>query len=376
MRKNSETKPSTDLRTLLPLLLLLFAALALFNFTRFVTNELAEGKAVNYLHYFIMEMTGAFTMLPLILLLIPFIQRYPVQRPHVFPRLLLHGAASLLFGFSHTMLMWGSRNLIFHLLDKGPYDYGLLHYRVPMEYSHQIIIYFITYGIVLYIDKSNRLKEESLRAARTERRLAETRLQTLQRQLQPHFLFNTLNVISARMFDDPDAADRMISDLSELLRRTLNRDGRTEHPLAEEIELLNLYMDIQARRHAGHLRWNADAAPGTEGALVPVFLLQPLVENAIRHGFERNTDLAVGLAARRTGDSLEVIIEDDGPGIQGDTQDAFGKGIGLSNTAQRLAELYSDKQRLHLENKPEGGLRVIIALPFRTGADGERESTV
>ncbi len=205
--------------------------------------------------------------------------------------------------------------------------------------------------------------ERSREREQLEARLAEARLQLLSMQLQPHFLFNTLNTIAELVHDDPDAADHMIIGLSDLLRRTLELGPTQEIPLHAELDLLERYLDIQRARFGERLHVTVAVGDETRRASVPVLLLQPLVENAIRHGLgERLSAGRIDIAARRDGDRLIVSVADDGPG----TTAATGRErVGLGNTRARLEALYGPDQRLDLAIAPSQGARVTLEIPFR-----------
>jgi two-component system LytT family sensor kinase len=219
-------------------------------------------------------------------------------------------------------------------------------------------------AIVHGIEAHRRYRERELHTARLEAELASARLDALTAQLQPHFLFNTLNSISTLMRRDVDAAEEMLAHLGTLLHRTLRSGERHEVTLAEELELLEQYLAIMKIRFQDRLvvRKNIDA--GVTGASVPQLVLQPLVENAIRHGISRRPGAGlIEIAASRLGQSLEITVRDDGDGLVGDAE-----GIGLTNTRRRLRQLYGDAQALELAPAAEGGLRVTLRLPIGGGA--------
>jgi LytS/YehU family sensor histidine kinase len=196
--------------------------------------------------------------------------------------------------------------------------------------------------------------------------LNQARLDALRLQLQPHFLFNTLNAISTLVHRDPHAADELIADLGGLLRASLeNKDH--EVPLAREIELLDRYLAIEQTRLGGRLLIVRDLDPAASAALVPTFLLQPLAENAIRHGLEpRTTPGTLTIRAYREGDDLHLSVTDDGLGLATPAARTARQGIGLSNSTERLRALHHGRARLALMSPPEGGVRVEIVLPFHT----------
>jgi len=208
-------------------------------------------------------------------------------------------------------------------------------------------------------------RAERLQAAQLEASLAAARLDALRTQLRPHFLFNTLNAISVLTVDEPQRAKRMLLRLSDLLRASIEGGEGHEVPLATELELLEAYLEIQRARFEDRLRVRFEIEPETRAALVPTLLLQPLVENAIRHGLEdseRGGEIAV--LARRYGADLVLEVRDDGRGLV--TNPAAREGVGLGNTRERLARLYGDRHYLVLRSQPEGGVAVEVVLPYHT----------
>ena len=223
------------------------------------------------------------------------------------------------------------------------------------------------FAIIHAVEFNRRAMEDTARAARLETRLAEARLETLTAQLQPHFLFNTLHAISTLMHRDVDAADTMLARLGDLLRRTLDDRGRPEVPLAEELRLLDAYLDIARVRFEDRLTVDVSVASETTDALVPRFVLQPLVENALQHGIgSRHGRGRVTIQAKRDGERLSLSVSDDGEvgALQGN---GFPReGIGLTNTRQRLRERYGTNHSLRLSKGEHGGLLVAVSIPFRT----------
>jgi two-component system, LytTR family, sensor kinase len=212
-----------------------------------------------------------------------------------------------------------------------------------------------------------RYRQREFEAARLQTQLAESRLEALTAQLHPHFLFNTLQGISTLMHRDVKIADAMLSRLSDLLRQTLQRGDRQEVSLSEEMEMLNNYIEISRERFKDRLVFETEISPDACYALVPFFILQPLVENALKHGIARHAGVGrVKVSARRLGDTLHLNVTDDGPGLAKEESVSSRLGVGLSNTRQRLRELYGDRQNLSLETRAEGGLRVELIIPYKT----------
>jgi sensor histidine kinase YesM len=196
----------------------------------------------------------------------------------------------------------------------------------------------------------------------------EARLTALQTQLNPHFLFNTLHAISSLVERDPRGVRRMIARLSELLRLTLERTEQQEVPLEQELAFLQRYLEIMQIRFQGSLEVETQVDPVVNEALVPTLILQPLVENAVKHGVSKvDGGGRIAVSARREGDRLVLSVRDNGPGLDG--TDATESGLGLRNTRARLEHLYGAAQSLTLSALPDGGLIAEVRLPFHTRAD-------
>jgi signal transduction histidine kinase len=205
---------------------------------------------------------------------------------------------------------------------------------------------------------------QQARAAAIEVQLAESRLHALQMQLNPHFLFNTLNTISALVESDPAATRTVVARLSELLRRTLDVAQQPEVRLADELQFIRGYLEIMKHRFSDRLTTSFAIEDGLDDALVPAFVLQPLVENAIEHGIGRIRGLgALELRIERCGDRLHITVRDNGPGVD---PTALPSGIGLSNTAARLAQLYPGRSALRLADDRERGAVAVVELPYHT----------
>ncbi len=231
-----------------------------------------------------------------------------------------------------------------------------------VNFQSALVIYGGIVTAVHAYDGFRRLKERELAASRLEADLSRAQLTVLKMQLEPHFLFNTLNAISALVHNNPDGAERMVVRLSELLRMSLSSADRDEVPLEEELRFLGVYLDIQQTRFGDRLRVRFAIPDAARAASVPNLLLQPLVENAIRHGLERRAaPLTVSIRAEREGDHLLIEVEDDGPGLP--EESVRRNGVGLANTRSRLERLYGSGHRFDLANRPEGGTRVSMSLP-------------
>jgi LytS/YehU family sensor histidine kinase len=243
--------------------------------------------------------------------------------------------------------------------------------RILYEFYKDIILYPALIGLTRGIDYYRKHREHELHSEQLQRRLVEAQLQNLRGQLSPHFLFNTLNMISARMYEDVADADRMITRLSDLLRMTLRSSAEPEVLLRTELEMLNLYLEIMKARFSDSIRVRMDIDPKAAQFMVPSLLLQPIVENAFRHGAGTKIDAGlIEIVTSARNGTLSLIVRDNGPGIDGNPQAGIGKGFGLSNTAERLRQLYGDRHRMQIHNRPAsegGGLEVSIEIPARPG---------
>lgn len=236
--------------------------------------------------------------------------------------------------------------------------------------SLNVLLYVLLLGIAHAVLYHARYRERARTAERLAAGLAEARLQALKMQLQPHILFNTLNAISALVPAEERPARRMIARLGDLLRIALEHEETQEVTLREELAFLQPYLEIEQARLEDRLTVVMQVAPDALDARVPHLLLQPLVENAIRHGIApRIRPGRVEISATSGGDDrlLHLAVRDDGPGVDPGSQAEARKGVGLTNIRSRLEQLYGGEHRFALENHPEGGAVVTIALPVRRG---------
>ena len=217
-------------------------------------------------------------------------------------------------------------------------------------------------------------QDRALKASQLETQLAEAQLQALQRQLHPHFLFNTLNAISALMHRDVEAADQMLSKLSDLLRIALDQRGAQEVALKDELEFLQKYLEIEQARFGDRLSVDFTIEPQTLDAQVPNLILQPLVENSVRHAVAVRIEPGhIAVRARRNDDRLELSVRDNGPGLPKGRTAAPASGVGLANTRSRLERLYGASQHLTFAEPPGGGLLVTVSMPFKADEVAEIE---
>jgi len=231
----------------------------------------------------------------------------------------------------------------------------------------QLLIYWGVVGIWSTYHYYQKYRERELQTSKLEARLAQSRLQVLKMQLHPHFLFNTLNAISELTHRDPDAADRMLTDLSDLLRMSFENLEVQEVSLKQELEFLRKYIEIEQMRFQDRLTVELEIEPDTLDASVPNMILQPLVENAIKHGISpRATGGRIDITAIRNNGHLEITVADDGLGIPFHDTDGLNEGVGISNTRRRLKHLYGEKHRFDIVSGGEDeGVKVSIEIPYR-----------
>jgi len=240
-----------------------------------------------------------------------------------------------------------------------------------------MLIYMGVVGIASAYRYYQKYRERELRASQLEARLAQSRLQVLKMQLHPHFLFNTLNAISELIHRDPESADRMLMDLSDLLRLSLENLEVQEIPLYKELEFLGKFLEIEQMRFHDRLTVDMQISPETLDASVPNMILQPLVENAIKHGIApRSGGGRIDIHAVRSNGHLEINVSDDGLGVPFGDLENLPEGVGLSNTRRRLRHLYGDQHQFDLRSTDNGGLSVNLVIPFKdaSSSNGDQDS--
>jgi two-component system LytT family sensor kinase len=259
---------------------------------------------------------------------------------------------------------------VFLLLGFARHEVFELHHRpyrglseiTRMRFVPQLLFYFAILAAGFAREYFLRDQERQVHATQLQAQLAEARLNALRMQLNPHFLFNTLNAISALVDRDAAGVRRMIARLSELLRTTTDSRATDEVPLRQELQLLDRYIEIMEIRFQGRLRVERDVESSTLGALVPNLILQPIVENALEHGASRAVgEGVVHITARREDGQLRIQVRDNGPGVGVNRE-----GVGLGNTRARLAQLYGDAASVTLLTAPDGGAIAEIVVPFHT----------
>ncbi len=270
-----------------------------------------------------------------------------------------HAATFVALSLLQTSLMMASRQVVFRVLGMPDFTYLPSLWRYLMEMPTQLFFYVVIVAGVWLFDRYREGQARELRAIQLESALSEARLEALRLQLNPHFLFNTLNAVSELMYERPRVADEMLSRIGELLRATLSATGQ-EHRLSDEWRLVSLYMDIQRVRFGDGLDAQVQDDPSLDELRVPFLLLQPLVENAIEHGGVGH-QRRVRVEASRQGGCLTLRVRDFGGG----RGTHVGHGIGLGNVDARLRHLYGDDAGVRLDPVDTGGSVVTVWLPAR-----------
>jgi len=322
------------------------------------------------------EGTGVYSVFLLLPFVFLFAQKYLFERKGWLRLGLLHVAGAVLFSAAHTTMMAISRHFLAPLMGLGPYDYGIMTYRYPMEFSNDLIGFTVIVGAYSFYQRMRIAQAQQLASAELQTKLVQAQLENLRLQLQPHFLFNTLNTISSVMYEDVRAADAMIAQLSDLLRLTLRASRAHEIPLAEELEITRLYLDLMQKRFENKLRVSYEIDPSLSASLVPQLILQPLLENSLRHGMKAGSSaMDLSIAAHRENGSLILQVADTGCGLgESDPSAVFGRGLGLSNIRDRLAVLYGERQQFSISNRPSGGAEVTLRVPLHSSAHISQDS--
>jgi two-component system LytT family sensor kinase len=314
-------------------------------------------------------LTCAYVWLALTPLVLRLARRFPLDRQRWLVRALFHLAASAAFALVHLSAYVVVASSVGLYPGNPSFSQAFRHLFIS-NFHFDLLTYWTIIGLSHALDYYRKYRERELSASQLETRLAQAQLDALRMQLHPHFLFNTLNSISVLMDEDTKAARRMLTRLSDLLRASLENAGAHEVALKEELEFLESYLEIEQTRFQDRLTVRMEIDPAALDARVPNLILQPLVENAIRHGIApRAAPGLVEIRAERQNGMIELEVRDNGAGLNSAQPESLMKGIGLSNTRARLKQLYGAAHRFELRERDGGGLTVTIAIPFHNGTD-------
>jgi two-component system, LytTR family, sensor kinase len=294
-------------------------------------------------------------------------RRYPPERGSRWLSAGIHLGAALVFSLLYVVLRALVGEVDSWIVGESATFAEIFSPLLVRTFPFNLLIYGVIVAASHALDYYRKYHERTVQTLELEKHLTEARLQALLHQLKPHFLFNTLNGIASLMHTDVEAADRMLVRLSELLRITMSHTGAQQTTLREEVAFLERYLEIERIRFRNRLEVVIAIDEGAIDAQVPSLILQPIVENAVRHGIEPQSRTGrIELRGTREAGNVVLTVSDNGSGIPagGPTRE----GIGLANTRARLAELYGAQQHFELVNRPEGGLCVRMVFPFSASA--------
>ncbi len=303
--------------------------------------------------------------------------RFPLEKGNLLRGLLIHSVAGVIFSFTHLAVYVFLRQWLLGDLSKSFSPLESFQNVLVADFHANLLVCWTVVGLWHAYDYYRRFRERERRAtvleieaAVLEKQLAHSQLDALRMQLHPHFLFNTLNSISVLMREDTQAANRMLLRLSELLRVAIKSESRQEIPLREELEFLGGYLEIEQTRFQDRLKVDFNIENEALDAQVPNLILQPIVENAIRHGIAPLAEAGlIQVQARRQNGFVELSVKDNGAGIN--ELEVSTDGIGLTNTRKRLEKLYGEHYGFEISSPSTGGLQVKLKIPFHTNGDGK-----
>lgn len=328
-----------------------------------VSGERVDDQALHILKLLALNMVYWYVPALLAPVIMMGATRVQFGRDRLLVPVLVHTTGALAYSLLHGAAMLGTRMLLMQqqIPRRGWWFAAQVEYLTQLDWT--LMTYLVLVGLAHALEYRRQSERRAVDAAHLETRLVEAQLQSLQRQLQPHFLFNTLNAISGLMRTDVDAADRMMDGLGDLLRITLRSAHVQEVPLKDELEMLQKYLDIEQVRFGSRLAVTMQIEPETLSALVPNFLLQPLVENAVRHGIAPHTRPGrIDIRAAREDRRLTIAIRDNGDGVATHYLALLNTGVGLTNTRARLDRLYRSDHAFVFSN--DGGFCVTVSIPF------------
>ena len=296
-----------------------------------------------------------------------FAGRFPVERPRLARHLIYH----VLIATGFVIVVMSAFQAIYHFMFLSPLGKPFLLTNTLRTVIYNSTESYGVYGLIVLLhhvfNYYARSRRNELRASRLEAKLSQAQLQALKMQLHPHFLFNALHSVSSLIHRDPEAADRMLSRLGDFLRMTLDNSGAQEVSLKRELEFLRCYLEIERIRFQDRLTTEMFIDPLALDARVPNLILQPIVENAIRHGVApRARPGRIDILAKQHNGTLRIEVQDNGPGLtlNQSADSLLHKGLGLANTKARLEQLYGAAHLFELTDRPGGGL--VVALEFPT----------
>lgn len=297
-------------------------------------------------------------------LIVKLCDKFPIDRQHFIHRIWIHFVCAPVFSFIQlTILTYGWQWL-------APVQYKAISYSAMFvtmfsrKFHIGVLIYGAICGVIYAFQAYGKFRDETLKRSQLTEELTRAQLDLLKMQIDPHFLFNTLNTITAMIRTDPRAAELMITRLGDLLRLTLEKDGKLEVRLSEEMEFIDRYLEIEQTRFYDRLTIEKSLDKQLMNALIPNMILQPIVENAVHHGITQRIGAGIiRISAEHKNNQLRIAISDDGKGFP---TESVKNGIGIANTRARLERMYGDKHHFEIRHPESGGAEVLISIPYKS----------
>ena len=314
------------------------------------------------------EITGTYSAF----LLLPFLflvwNRFPLTKTSWLKRLPLYLAVTLATGFMHTSLMMVSRDLLYPVFRLGDHDVGLLVYRYLMEFQKQVFWIWGTFGFLALARHLRRYHENELRSVKLQEQLVQSRLDVMRQQINPHFLFNSLNLISNKVYESPEETDRLITELADLLRLSLEMGKSPKVSFNQELQFLEKYIHIMQERFGDRFTFSKKIEPDCLDMQVPSLILQPIIENSFKHRLEVDaSELTIDLIATQSDGKLTIQVTDEsskGKLAVGDRSTSSENGVGLNNIRERLNTLYQQDASLNFGPVGDRQFQVTLVIPY------------
>jgi len=356
--KKTQTSPLRGF----PLLFGAWTLFALFMLLQSYVYRTKVGQEINFPALLAGEFSYAYIWLALTPLVLRLADRFRLEKPSFLTNLGIHIVAGAVLSATHKFASGTVYELV-RSTQGAEFSWENQLHGVLAYVDYGMLIYWVILLLKYSRDYYRRYRDSEITASKLEAQLSRAHLEALRMQLHPHFLFNTLNAISVLIDRDPEDARRTLGRLSDLLRLTLEYDGVQEVPFEREMDFLDRYLAIEKTRFGDRLTVRLDVDPDVMHASIPAMLLQPLVENAIKHGINRQRGPGiVEISARRNDGTLRLQVRDNGVGLPSNSD---RKGVGLTNTRERLERMYGTQFLLDVRNNTGAGVTATVEIPFR-----------
>ena len=338
-------------------------ASTLLNVGAFFAEDYAPDGHVEWLRIFVNEFTGGITILVLLLPLILFYNRFPIQKPLIAKKIFIHILGTVVFGVLFFIIMYGQRFILYPALDLRTTEvFNNLHIRFLMEFAKLFFYYWVWYIGYHFYQLYKERRNQELALQELKNRLLHTELQALQNRLNPHFFFNTLNVISSLMYDDPEKADKLIVQLSSFLRKVIGFHENPVHSIQEELDLTDQYLALMQARYEENLIIKRNIEVENWQCQIPAMTFQPFLENAIQYTLDYQSPAVIHFEIQEENARLVCVISDNGPGISDKT--VLENGVGVTTVIDRLNKYYGDDFKCDIGNLDKGGTIVQLVIPI------------